>query len=173
MHWVQIIELQAHRLGHLRLYGLGWGCALNESSTGLALVGGRVLHQSNLRGVLFGNSPCVEIWASTSQGTIGAPSRHDRDRIPGLTWAFLAGGASGVVDLTWPVHDLVKALVCEQFGIHNIHGPVHGGNNLIAAVSRVAEMLSIWRPMALKTGSVSEALSLLDGIRQKEAYPVH
>ena len=163
------IEAQSSKLNGLRLYGVGWNEALNEGTAGLTLTGERVLHQANMRGFLFGKSPCVELWAATSMGTIGISPRNDRDRIPGLAWAFLAGGAAGVIDLAWPVHDLVKALVCEQFGIARLSGTTNGGLALAWALSQVATMLADWRPAALKSGSVAEALALLDRARRDAA----
>ncbi len=60
----------------------------------------------------------VELWACTA-GSAGSLNslRNEADRIPGLAASFLANGALAVIDLAWPVHDIVKALVCEQYGL--------------------------------------------------------
>lgn len=72
----------------------------------------------NMPGLVLPLCHLVEIWADTS-GSAPAINclQETTDRIPGLAHTFLAAGATYVLDLAWPIHDMVKALLCERFGI--------------------------------------------------------
>lgn len=79
------------------------------------------------------SAPCaglteVELWGwarDQGGGEVRQVQRDDDDRLPGLVRALLLAGVRGVLDLAWPVPDLVRALVCERHGLLRAMG--HGG----------------------------------------------
>ncbi len=104
----------------------------------------------------------VELWAADPSWTDAwHAGLDDADRIPGLAGDFLASGARAVLDLAWPVHDVVKALVCEQHGGARAEGHP-GPTALCLAIQRTRSMLSHWARHARRSRSPREALALLD-----------
>ncbi|WP_342381246.1 CHAT domain-containing protein [Myxococcus stipitatus] len=115
---VRSLESHAARIRTLRLYGVGKAATLNDTLALLQLEGRRALRERNTHGMLMPRCEVVELWACTA-GSAGAMNalRNEGDRIPGLAASFLANGALAVIDLAWPVHDIIKALVCEHYGL--------------------------------------------------------
>jgi hypothetical protein len=74
-----------------------------------------------------------------------------------------------VLDLAWPVHDVVKALVVEQFAI--LRESENGPDSLLlgAAVCMVEEVLERWRSMSAGFTDVRMALRSLDDFRRYSA----
>ncbi|GHG83933.1 CHAT domain-containing protein [Comamonas sp. JC664] len=104
----------------------------------------------------------VELWAANpSWKDAWHAGLDDADRIPGPAGDFLASGARAVLDLAWPVHDVVKALVCEQHGGARAEGNP-GPAALCLAIQRTRSMLSHWARHARRSRSLREALALLD-----------
>ena len=168
---VTAIEAIDHELASLRMYGVATHAInLNTTTSGLALSGRRVFSHHNTDLTKLPVCECVELWAETGcEGAASLALQDDRDRIPGLAWSFLSCGANGVVDLAWPVHDLVKALVCEHFGIlrHAAHEPAPEA--LQRAIAWTASMLDVWRSTLGGFTSVADALASLDDLRRHEA----
>lgn len=171
---VEAERLEAHEreVGILRMYGSG-SPSINFSTAGLRLKGGRMLSLRNLLNIVLPRCRHVEIWAATSNG---AEARQvllgDEDAIPALAHAFLTAGAAGVLDLAWPVHDLVRALVCERFGILVQSSPIPGAIALNRTRNEVAEILRAWQAQAGSFRSILDALSWLDDSRRAQAKAV-
>lgn len=163
----ELIESRDREIQVLRFYGTGSPWALNASTEGLVLAHGRTLLLRNLEGVRLAACECVEMWAATEGG--GALSRQaaGSDALPTLVRGFLTAGAGGVVDLAWPVHDLVKALVCERFAMLRRRAPMPPAQALALAVASVAKLLAEWRSAASTFGSVTDALRWID-LRRNE-----
>ncbi len=170
---VDTLEAAADELASLRLYGVGAALSLNATTAGLQLEGHRALAGHNLANLRLGRCESVELWACVAGGT-DAPIllRNDGDRLPGLAHDFLGAGARGVLDLAWPIPDLVKAVVCEQFGFAR-STTRWGPTALRYAVFAVAELLGEWADRARGTSSVPEALALLDSARRWVAAKIH
>jgi CHAT domain-containing protein len=168
---VAAIEAIDHELGSLRMYGVATIASdLNTTTSGLSLSNRRVFSHHNTHRTKLPVCECVELWAETGcEGAASLALKDDRDRIPGLAWSFLSCGANGVVDLAWPVHDLVKALVCEHFGIlrHAAHEPAPKA--LQRAIAWTASTLEVWRSALGGFSSVADALASLDDLRRHEA----
>lgn len=169
----EALEAVASGLASLRLYGVGASIPLNTTTASLCLEGRRQLGSHNLANLRLGLCDSVEIWACVAGGSgVLSLLRNDSDRLPGLVPDFLAAGARGVLDLAWPIPDLVKAMVCEQFGFarsKDMWGPAA----LRYAVFAVAQLLSEWADRARATTSVPEALSVLDAARRWIAAEIH
>jgi len=170
---VDTLEAAADELASLRMYGVGAPLSLNATTAGLRLEGRRALCGYNLAALRLGRCESVELWACVAGGT-DAPIllRNDGDRLPGLAPDFLAAGARGVLDLAWPIPDLVKAVVCEQFGFARSKTK-WGPTALRYAVFAVAGLLGEWADRARGASSVLEALSLLDSARGWVAANIH
>lgn len=154
----------------VRWYGVGTPYTMNPSTEGLALSDGRTLTRRNLLGTVLPHCRRVEYWAATADaGALIATTTGDREVFPQLVWSALAAGAGGVLDLAWPVHDLVKALVCERFGIvvrrHVVPGPVALG----LALRGIAAVLARWGHEAPRFDSTRAALAWLDEGRRVQA----
>ncbi|MBI5511458.1 MAG: hypothetical protein HY903_22085 [Deltaproteobacteria bacterium] len=162
------LEGVSARVEVVRWYGVGASATVNASTEGLCLSGHRTLSARNLFGTTLPRSRRVEYWAATGDmGSFISTFTNDREVYPSLVWSALAAGASGVLDLAWPVHDLVKALVCERFGIITGRRPeVLGAAALGTAVREVAALLARWRREAAGFESVRAALSWLDEARR-------
>lgn len=160
----------ADRVEVVRWYGVGYHLTLNASTEGLALAYDRTLSPRNLVGTRLPHCHRVEYWAATGAlGSFLATASGDRDVFPALVWSALAAGARGVLDLAWPVHDLVKALVCERFGIEAARGTVAQSVALGAALRAVGALLFQWRASAASFDSVRAALAWLDEARSDHA----
>jgi hypothetical protein len=170
---VDTLEAAAEELTSLRLYGVGAPETLNATTAGMRLEGGRALGGHNLADLRLGVCETVELWACVAGGSDVLPIlRNDGDRVPGLAAEFLAAGARGVLDLAWPIPDLVKAVVCEQFGFARSHGS-WGPAALRYAVACVSELLDEWARHARGASSVGAALAELDSGRRFLAANVH
>lgn len=114
----EVLAVSAPHIDGLRIYGIGSPIALSPTVAGLRLDGNRWLGAHVLRAPLP-ICDTVELWACTSASGIADTGvlADDEDRLPGLVPHFLRCGAHHVIDLAWPVVDLVKALVCERFGL--------------------------------------------------------
>jgi len=170
---VDTLEAVAGNLASLRLYGVGAPMSLNATTAGLRLEGRRELGGHNLANLRLGRCESVELWACLAGGT-DAPVllRNDGDRLPGLAPDFLGAGARGVLDLAWPIPDIVKAVVCEQFGFAR-STTKWGPTALRYAVFAGAGLLGDWADRARGTSSVPEALALLDSARRWVAANIH
>lgn len=165
---VDALEPQAARLRTLRLYGVGGIGSLNDTTAVLHLEGGRALRERNTHGMPMPGCEVVELWACTAGSSDRCRVLLDHeDRIPGLAASFLACGAAAVIDLAWPVHDVVKALVCEHYELERRRRG-HGPEVLARAVVRTASMLERLRQEAAGR-SVREVLDSLDAMRQHAA----
>jgi CHAT domain-containing protein len=134
------------------------------------LDGNRRWVENNTRDLFLPCCAGVELWAATSGlGPVEGILHDDEDRIPGLARAFLLSGATGALDLAWPVHDLVKALVCERFTTLRRCRGVAAADALTAAVAWSAELLSRWRGVAISAPSIRDALGWLDNARRAAA----
>ncbi|AKJ07772.1 tetratricopeptide repeat protein [Archangium gephyra] len=165
---VELEHLQAlsHQVGSVRFYGVGRAESLTPTVAMLRLVNGRALAPRNTLQVLLPRCNEVELWAATTGGTDALRARYDdADGIPGLAGSFLACGARAVLDMAWPVHDLVKALVCEQYERARLGGYA-GAEALGQAVQCTRSLLTLWSLDARRTGSLREALALLDDRRR-------
>lgn len=164
------LEPIAPTLHTLRLYGVGNVEAIAPTLAGITIDGRRRLSDRNTRGLLLGRCEVVELWAATAgSGPMSGILQDDRDRIPGLARSFLLCGAAGVIDLAWPVHDLVKALVCERFGILHRTDRMRGPEALGRAVAQTADLLGAWREAASGAANLAEALRRLDDARRAVA----
>jgi CHAT domain len=169
----EALDAVAEELASLRLYGVGAPESLNATTAGLRLEGGRTLGVHNLVNLRLGRCDSVEIWACVAGGSDVLPLlRNDTDRLPGFVADFLGAGARGVLDLAWPIPDLVKAVVCEQFGFARSRTE-WGPTALRYAVFATAGLLGEWADRARSMASVPEALALLDSARRWAAAEIH
>jgi CHAT domain-containing protein/tetratricopeptide (TPR) repeat protein len=169
---VEVFQLEpiSRMLRSLSLYGVGSAVATTPALACLDLEGQRRFIENNTRDLFLPRCEVVEIWAATAgSGPIEGILRDDGDRIPGLARSFLLSGAAGVIDLAWPVHDLVKALVCERFGILRGTQGMAGASALAGALAWCAEVLRRWREAAQDSWSLGEALTWLDEVRRAAA----
>ncbi|HSN98115.1 MAG TPA: hypothetical protein VLS89_07450, partial [Candidatus Nanopelagicales bacterium] len=166
---VDQLEPIATTLRSLRFYGVGSVMAVRPALACMDLEGQRRFIENNTRDLFLPHCE-VELWAATAgSGPVDTILRDNEDRIPGLARCFLLSGARGVLDLAWPVHDLVKALICERFGIERRTGRFSGPAALAAAISWAAETLLRWRDAAGTAQSPREALAWLDEVRRAAA----
>jgi hypothetical protein len=167
------LEAVAAELASLRLYGVGASMSLNATTAGLRLEERRELGGHNLAALRLGRCDSVELWACVAGGSdVPTLLRNDGDRLPGLAADFLASGARGVLDLAWPIPDLVKAVVCEQFGFAR-STTKWGPTALRYAVFAVSGLLGEWADRARGASSVLEALTWLDSARRLVAANIH
>jgi hypothetical protein len=135
----------------------------NDTSSTLLLDSERQFRPENVPTELACRT--VGLWASTA----GVPdmkraSGEYRDGPPELVRQFLSSGAHGVIDLAWPVPDLIRALVLEMYtavATHSGEGPFA----LSQAVRIVRSILGEWAPASFRQGTVTNALILLDQAR--------
>ncbi len=164
---VEAIDQGGPRAAVVRFYGVGSPAEMTPSSAGLRLGGDRTFSIQNMRHLTLGRCRAVELWAATSpMGEVWGVLHHGTDTLPPLVRGFLASGAHGVLDLAWPVHDLVKALVVEQFAI--LRERQNGPDSLLlgAAICMVGEVLERWRSMSAGFTDVRMALRSLDDFRR-------
>jgi tetratricopeptide (TPR) repeat protein len=162
---VERIESVDNQIAVLRFYGVASTLTENLSTEGLSLAFDRTLMLRNLDGMKLPACECVEIWAATED--VGALARQSIgcDSLPTLVRGFLAAGAGGVVDMAWEVHDVVKALVCEQFGLIR-RAPKAPAEALCDAVSQTGDLLAEWASVGHSFRSVDEALAWIDRRRR-------
>lgn len=163
IHEVDVILPLANKIQSLRFYGSANPADFGQATASVRLRGRRGFRSFNLSGTLLPHCEVVEFWAATGRASQAwMICDADRDRIPGLAWAALASGAAGVVDLAWPVHDLVKALVCERFGLLRRIEPQLCSVALARAVHEVDGLLSRWSESVGARQSVGDAIDWLD-----------
>lgn len=166
----ELLSEVAQQVEVVRWYGVGTPHTLNPSTEGLALSHGRTLAPRNLLGTVLPQCRRVEYWAATADaGAFIATTTGDRDVLPQLVWSALAAGAGGVIDLAWPVHDLVKALVCERYGVTVRRREVPDAVALGHALREVAALLARWKREAHLFDSTRAALAWLDEARRIHA----
>jgi CHAT domain-containing protein/tetratricopeptide (TPR) repeat protein len=158
-----VIESAALDFREIRLCSLGAWFGFTSESAGLELPGNRWLSDHNMWSMNLGNTELVELWAATGPKMAEAVF-HGDDRIPGLARSFLAAGAASVLDTAWPVHDLVKALVSETFGMLHHGRGAPPSIALTRAVLAVGHLLGQWQA-AGPHASVDAALTWLDAQR--------
>jgi hypothetical protein len=165
---VDALEPHAERIRTLRLYGVGGIESINDTLALLRLEGGQALRDRNTHEMRLTRCRVVELWACTAgSADIERTLRDDGDRIPGLAASFLCNGADAVIDLAWPVHDLVKALVCEQYGwLRRTRG--HGPETLSLALGETRSILEMLRGLPAGS-SLGEVLRCLDELRRLSA----
>ncbi len=165
---VGTLESHASRISTLRLYGVGKADSINDTLALMHLEGRRALRERNTHGMIMPRCEVVELWACTA-GSAGMalPLRNDGDRIPGLAASFLANGAMAVIDLAWPVHDIVKALVCEHYGLFR-RQMGHRPEALKQALGLTDVALQELRRHAGQR-TVRQVLELLDQLRRSAA----
>ena len=163
---VDLIEARDREIQVLRFYGTGSPWAFNGSTEGLVLKHGRTLSLRNIDWLRLAACECVELWAAVEGG--GAASRQTAgiDSMPALVRGFIVAGAGGVVDVAWPIHDLVKALVCERFGVLR-RVPMQSPDALALAVTDIGKLLDEWQAGATSFATVEEALTWLDERRRQ------
>lgn len=161
---VDLLEPQAERIRTLRLYGVGRVESLNDTVALLNLEAGQGLSDRNTHELRLPRCAVVELWACTAgSADVDRALHDDADRIPGLAASFLCNGADAVIDLAWPVHDLVKALVCEQYGwLRRTRG--HGPERLAAALRETRSLLEMLRGLP-PDSPPAEVLRNLDELR--------
>lgn len=164
------IDAVSRQLRALRLYGAENAVATSPVLAGVNVGGRRRLSDQNTRGTFLPRCEVVELWVDTAGAGAAMGALHDdRDRIPGLARSFLLSGAAHVVDLAWRIPDLVKALLCERFGMlrrtHAERVPVV----LAAAVAEIARCLADLRAASGERTSVQDVLSWLDEARRARA----
>ncbi|MBK8257742.1 MAG: CHAT domain-containing protein [Polyangiaceae bacterium] len=164
------IEALAPQLGALRLYGSESSEALSPVLAALNIGGRRKFSDQNTRGTFLPRCEVVELWADTAgAGPAMNALRDDRDRIPGLARSFLLSGAAHVVDLAWPIPDIVKALLCERFGALRKIARERPPVVLAAATMEIAKCLGDLHAAAPALSSIRDVLGWLDEARRARA----
>lgn len=164
------LEALADRVEVVRWYGVGTPFTMNSTTEGMHLARGRTLSARNLAGTRLPRCHRVEYWAATGgNGVFYGTAMGERDVFPSLVGVALAAGARGVLDLAWPVHDLVKALVCERFGVVAQTRRARGSAALGIALREVDALLARWERDAGTLGSTHDALAWLDEARRSHA----
>lgn len=162
------IKEHAKKIQSLRFYGQGSVLTLNPTTAHLQLARERGLGIINVVDLLP-SCDAVELWACTSGPSVSDIEyvlRNHCDRLPGLVPHFLTCGARGVLDLAWPVHDLVKALVCERYGLVRRLSASSGQSALAEALRWTRRLLSDWQAARAELISLTAALCWLDEARR-------
>lgn len=163
-----VIEAHQDRIKILRMYGKPSPVTLNPSTAGIELRHHRAMTIRNLSDAHLAGCTHAEVWAA--HGGFGeARGVHDmkRDVVPEFVRALFVSGAQCILDLAWPIPDLVKALVYEAFGRHHKHPPDVA---LTQALVEVQEDLSDWRQQRDSFGDMVQALRWLDRRRRQHAH---
>jgi hypothetical protein len=141
---VQQVERAADLgLQRLRIYGVGLAVGVSDSTAGLQLGGERAFIDRNFAGTRFRPGTAVDLWAATP--SLADSSRailEDGDRLPGLVHSLLGAGAIAVLDLAWPVHDFIKAMVCEHYGLLRGTRAIEGAVALANALGWCARLVT-------------------------------
>jgi tetratricopeptide (TPR) repeat protein len=164
-----LIESLDRDIQVLRFYGTGSPWAQNTSLEGIALSHKRIMVSHNIDRLRLASCECVELWAATEGSGASSRQASGHDSLPSLVRGFLTAGAGGVVDLAWPVHDLVKALVCERFALIR-RSSVCPSDALALAVSDITMLLADWKSACASFTSVSGALAWLDARRRETVH---
>jgi CHAT domain-containing protein len=166
----ELLDEVAQQVEVVRWYGVGTPWTVNPSTEGLTLTDGRTLSTRNLLGTVLPRCRRVEYWAATGDmATLVSTATRDRDVFPQLVWSALAAGAGGVLDLAWPVHDLVKALVCERFGVTVRCRAAPDAVALGISLREVGALLARWARESPRFDSTRAALAWLDEARRLHA----
>lgn len=161
------LKALADRVEVVRWYGVGTPFTMNATTEGMHLARGRTLSARDLAGTRLPRCHRVEYWAATGgDGVFYGTAMGERDVFPSLVGVALAAGARGVLDLAWPVHDLVKALVCERFGVVVQTRRARGSAALGIALREIDALLARWGRDAGSLRSTREALAWLDEARR-------
>lgn len=151
----------------LRLYGMD--SYLRDTGTAASFNCGRGQVFSPLQ--LIGPLPrcqLAEVWAATAgwseQELLG---RDDADLIPGVAGVLLAHGVGLVLDLAWPVPDLIKALVCEIYTCYRELTDFFPAQALSMAIGQTKMILNEWYRHRESFTSIREALAWLDEERKQ------
>ncbi len=170
IHEVEQLEPMGPALRTLRIYATSHPFTATPGTASFNLEGGRAYSARNTRGLMLPSCEEVELWAATAGlGPVETIRSNDRDHLPGLVGEFLACGAAAVLDLAWPIFDLVKALVCERFGVLRRLSELSGPGALAEAVAGTADLLAQWRAAASSFEDVEIALEFLDEQRRRFA----
>ncbi len=168
---VNAIEAVEDRANVVRFYGVGHPWTLNASTVGLRLPGGRSYSLANTRGMALPKASAVEMWAAVGGGSeMASTVAYTGDALPAFVRSFLMNGAAGVLDLAWPAHDLVKAMVAECFGATRRLGPLWEPVALARAVGWVGMVLELWKEASKGFKTTEEALRWLDETRMGAAH---
>jgi len=162
---VDQLEPVAPQLGRVRVYGAGADFPITSGMTGVQLTGARMFRPQNTRGVWLPGGSEVELWAAgVAMTDLDRALWLRGDRLPALARAFLQCGASGVVDLAWPVPDVVKALVCEQYAVARRALRLDGPAALTEAVRWTRDLLRATASESPRTSQ--DCLRMLDRARR-------
>lgn len=160
------IQSLAPDLVYLRVYGQGTVISTTPTDAALLLSHGRALSSRNIMDPLP-RCQVVELWAATAGIDSYRYAASDReDRLPGLVPSYLQCGARGVIDLAWPIFDLVKALVCERYGLTRPRLDLPAAEALAQAVSWTQHLLADWAAARAEHIGVRSALLWLDQARR-------
>lgn len=166
---VEVSTLERHErtLGQLRFYALGGIRAVTDATGDLLLAGERAYTQLATGHLRLGKCQRVELWDdSASMGSITRLIRDDADRIPGLANAFFQAGAMAVLDLAWPIHDLVKALICERYTVLSTCCGLPGNEALLRAIR---EWHHSFRQLHADSRRFTDVVSLLEHLDTERA----
>lgn len=153
----------------VRLYAMGHPMEMGPGSAGILWGEDRMMGTAHLLRVHLPLGPTVELWSATSTMTEMLDIiRLDGDHLPPLVRSFLTSGATSAMDVAWPVHDLVQALVAERVGVLRSHDGFDGARALVHAVRWVDQTLTKMRSIATFTAA-TEILAWLDGARHEAA----
>jgi hypothetical protein len=124
--------------------------ALYRSTEPVMLHAGQGITSRNLDNLPLPACALVELWGGvTRRADLLALQHWDEDAMPAMVRQFLAAGSRGVLDLAWPIPDLVKALAFEQIHLRIVSG------------GKVAESIS---------AGVAATLTVLDALRTAESW---
>lgn len=151
----------------LRLYSMDSNLRDTGTAASFNCGRGQVFSPLGLPGPLP-HCQLAEVWAVTAgwseQERLG---REDGDTIPGLAGVLLAHGVGSVLELAWPVPDLIKALVCETYTCYRETAVPFPPMALSMAIAQVQAILSSWYHHRHSFTSVREALNWLDNERKQ------
>jgi hypothetical protein len=135
---------------HLVLFSTEDDAALYRSTEPVMLHAGQGITSRNLDNLPLPACALVELWGGvTRRADLLALQHWDEDAMPAMVRQFLAAGSRGVLDLAWPIPDLVKALAFEQIHLRIVSG------------GKVAESIS---------AGVAATLTVLDALRTAESW---
>lgn len=135
---------------HLVLFSTEDDTALYRSTEPVTLHAGQGITSRNLDNLPLPACALVELWGGvTRRADLLALQHWDEDAMPAMVRQFLSAGSRGVLDLAWPIPDLVKALAFEQIHLRIVNG------------GKVAESIS---------AGVAATLTVLDALRTAESW---
>lgn len=160
---VHPLERCGPTIGRVRFYAVGGLQATSDGTAELLLAGGRTFTQLETGGLYLGRCDGVELWDETASiGPISRLMSDDSDRIPGLAHAFFQAGAQSVLDLAWPIHDIVRALICERYTVLRERGGLSGARALTQAVREWSALLRRLQTEGSQFSHVEQVLVWLD-----------